>query len=68
MTTTLHFTMILSVDGEIICTRGISTFKDPAEAEDIMHSMQSGVFDDDYVRYHADKIVYELETTEEEAE
>ena len=65
---TLQFTMTLSVDGEIITTKGISTFRDPVEAEDIMHSIECGVFDDDYVRYHADKIVYELECTEEGAE
>ena len=59
--TILHFTMHLTVDHEVVITNGISKFEDSAEAEDIMHSMECGVFDDGYVKYHADKIVYELE-------
>jgi hypothetical protein len=59
--TTLHFTMYLTVDQEVFITKGISNFRNSAEAEDIMHSMECGVFNDDYVKYHADKIVYELE-------
>jgi hypothetical protein len=53
--------MHLTVDHEVVITNGISKFEDSAEAEDIMHSMECGVFDDGYVKYHADKIVYELE-------
>jgi hypothetical protein len=59
--TTVHFIMITALDGEEISTNGISTFNDPFEAEDIMHSMECGVFDDDYVHYIPQKIVYELE-------
>jgi hypothetical protein len=59
--TTLHFTMTLSLDREVFTTPGISKFKDPAEAQDIVHSMEQGVFNDDYVKYKFDKIVYELE-------
>lgn len=58
---TLHFIMISTVDGEEIQTNHISVYPDPYMAEDVMHSMQSGVYDDDYVRYVPNKIVYELE-------
>ena len=64
--TTLHFTMYLTVDHEVVITKGISNFRDSVEAEDIMHSMECGVFDDDYVQYKVDKIVYELDCIEEE--
>jgi len=59
--TTVHFIMITVLDGEEIRTEGSNSFKDPHEAEDIMHSMECGVFDDDYVHYVPQKIVYELE-------
>lgn len=65
--TTIHFIMITILDGEEFRHSNSNTFRDPAEAEDILHSMECGVFDDDYVRYIAQKIVYELDNVEEEA-
>lgn len=54
-------------DGGEIPQPGISEFLDPVEAQDIMHSMECGVFDQDNVRYVAEKIVYDLDQIEEEA-
>lgn len=62
--TTLYFIMTTHLDGEVITTKMSNSFKDPVIAEDIMHSMQKGVFDDDYVKYGVDRIVYELEEGE----
>lgn len=62
--TTLHFTMTTLVDQEVVTTQHISQFKDTVEAEDIMHSMNSGVFNDDFVQYHTHKIVYDIEDNE----
>jgi hypothetical protein len=62
--TTLHFTITILVDQEVITTHHVNEFKDPAEAEDIKHSMECGVFNDDYVKYHTNKIVYDIEDNE----
>ena len=62
--TILYFIVATHLDGEVTSTRHFNEFKDPVEAEDIMHSMQKGVFDDDYVFYIPDRIVYELEEGE----
>lgn len=59
--TTVHFIMITTVDGEEIRNNCSNSFNDPHEAEDVMHSMECGVFDDDYVHYIPQKIVYELD-------
>lgn len=55
----------MSVDGEEQTAPFVSTFLDRVEAEDVMHSMECGVFDDDYTRYHPTRIEYVLD--EEEA-
>jgi len=59
--TTVHFIMITTEDGEEIRNDCSSKFKYSHEAEEIMQSMECGVFDDDYVHYVPTKIVYELE-------
>lgn len=58
--TELHFYLRLNVDNETFITRHVSTFDDVTHAEEVMHSIERGVFDDDFVTYHVEKIVYEL--------
>jgi len=60
-TITLYYVAILVADGEVTTTQHESKFLDRVEAEDVMGSMECGVFDDDYIKYVPTKIVYELE-------
>lgn len=63
---TLHFKVYYKMpDGGEIPQPARSEFLDPVEAQDIMHSMECGVFDDLYTRYVVDRIVYELDSKEE---
>jgi hypothetical protein len=60
--TTLHFKVYYRMpDGGEIPNPGISTFDCSATAEEIMHDMQSGLFDEGTTRFEFDRIVYELE-------
>lgn len=65
---TLYYKMISHLDGESITESRKDDFEYPVVAEDIMHSMQRGVFNDDYTKFIVEKIVYELEEPPTEAD
>lgn len=59
--TTLYYHVISKLDGEHTVEAKHDKFEHAYIAEDVMNSMEHGVFDDDFVEYVVDRIVYDLE-------
>lgn len=61
MKTIIYF-VVVTEDGERQSMQ--LTYSDRIEAEDIMGSMERGVFDDDYIKYEPVRIEYVLDQEE----
>jgi len=58
---TLHYDVTITKDGKTFTQSSSSEYEHAFIAEDIMHSMECGVFNENGMVYAVKKIVYELE-------